>query len=284
MSLPRWYDSSTDGRTRGRRGASARRPHLSSEDVGRLAERIARGDVEARNTLVQANLRLVASVARQYLGRGLSLDDLIGEGNLGLIRAAEDFDPAYETSFTTYATCRIREAIMAGLDRTATTIRVPGHICKLLGRWRRTESQLHRSQGRPPTFEEVSTVMGLDQDAQVLMLRVKVVTELRQESALIDPRSPWSLLSHLVHFTPEPDVETSEERALVLRRLAFLNSRERLVIRLRFGLSGEAPMSFHDIGVELGMSADGVRKLIGNAMRKMSRLRIDEHVGRECAG
>ena len=127
------------------------------------------GDVESRNRLVQANLGLVYHVARQYLHRGLTLEDLVGEGNLGLIRAAQQYDPAVGTQFSTYATYWIREAIQSALANTVGTIRLPMNISKLLCRWRRTEKRLLQAQGHPPTFEEVASSMGLDRTTQRLI-------------------------------------------------------------------------------------------------------------------
>ena len=121
-----------------------------------------RTDVESRNRVVQANLGLVYRVARQFLGRGLTIDDLVGEGNLGLIRAAQQYDPSQGTRFSTYATYWIREAIQSALANTAATIRLPMNVSKLLGRWERTEKVLYLRRGYPPTFEDVANAMGLD--------------------------------------------------------------------------------------------------------------------------
>ena len=120
-------------------------------------------DREARNRLVQANLGLVVTIARQFLGRGLQLDDLIGEGNLGLIRAAEEFNPSYGTRFSTYASIWIKEAIRRALINTTTTIRLPAHMVGLLTKWRRAERALLREAGRMPTFEEIASVLDLSE-------------------------------------------------------------------------------------------------------------------------
>src|SRR5262249_10803400 len=136
-------------------------PGLSGDEERRLAARIAAGDREARNALVGANLGLVFRIARSYAGRGLMMEDLVGEGNLGLIRAAEEFDPRFGTRFSTYAAYWIKDAILSALINTTTTIRVPAHMVKLLMKWRRVELSLSRTWGRAPRFDEVATALGL---------------------------------------------------------------------------------------------------------------------------
>ncbi len=123
---------------------------LSADEERELAEAIRNGDKDARARMIQANLRLVVKIAREYLGRGLTLDDLIGEGNLGLIRATEQFDPAFGTRFSTYAAHWIKQAIRHALTNTAATIRLPAHMVGLLTRWRRTERALRRELGHDP--------------------------------------------------------------------------------------------------------------------------------------
>jgi RNA polymerase primary sigma factor len=243
---------------------------LTTEEVARLSSRIADGDVEARNTLVQANLFLVYRVARGYLKRGLTLDDLIGEGSLGLIRAAEGFDPAFGTRFSTYAVYWIREAILSALINTSTTIRLPGNISKLLTRWRRTEHAIRVAQGRSPGFEEVATALGLDQPTQELMFKAQVVSQLQVESVLSDGQTPWVLRMMAVCSASQDQIEWEEERVSVLRRLERLGGQERSAVLLRFGLAGEAPMSLSEIGGRLGVKVDAVRKLVVAAMQKLS--------------
>jgi RNA polymerase sigma factor (sigma-70 family) len=127
-----------------------------------------RCDVETRNRLVQENMGLVHEVARQFVNRGLSMEDLIGEGNLGLIRAAQTFDSSVGVRFGTYAFHLIREAIRTAVAQSSGTIRLPMNVCRLLGRWRKTERQLKNLRGHRPTFEEVAAAMGLDRPTQRL--------------------------------------------------------------------------------------------------------------------
>jgi RNA polymerase primary sigma factor len=242
---------------------------LTNEEIARLTSRIADGDIEARNTLVQAHLHLVDRLASRFAHRGLRRDELIGEGNLGLIRAAEGYDPAFGTSFSTYATYWIKEAILSAMINTASTIRLPGNVSKLLVRWRRTEKAIHLAHGRSPTFEEVASAMGLDEATQWLMARAQVVSQLEMESVLSNRRSSWTFLMLAGCFMPEDTLEAQEEQAAVLRRLERLEGRERAVVVLRFGLGDEAPLSLSDVGSRLGMTPDAVRKLVAAVMRKL---------------
>ena len=129
---------------------------LSAVEECELADAIARGDKDARTRMIQANLRLVVKIARDYVGRGMALDDLIGEGNLGLIRATEEFEPCYGTRFSTYASYWIKQSIRHALINTSTTIRLPAHMIGLLTKWRRAERVLCRQLGRGPSFNEVA--------------------------------------------------------------------------------------------------------------------------------
>jgi RNA polymerase primary sigma factor len=139
----------------------ANRRELSRDEEYELASLIANGDRDARNRLVQANLGLVVTIASKFRGRGMDLDDLIGEGNLGLIRAAQDFDPSFAIRFHAYAKYWIKERILFALKNTASVIRVPSYMYRLLARWRRAQSMLCQQWGRTPTFQEVGTVLKL---------------------------------------------------------------------------------------------------------------------------
>ena len=144
-------------------------------DTPRRSESIGVGhDVEMRNRVVQANLGLVHQVARRYVNRGLTMEDLVGEGNLGLIRAAQAYDPSQGTRFSTYAYYWIREAIQSALASSVGTIRLPMNISRLLGRWRRTEKALCQLNGHPPTFEEVAAAMDLDRPTQRLVAQARL--------------------------------------------------------------------------------------------------------------
>src|SRR3954469_5006615 len=157
-------------------------PLLSAGEERELAEAIARGDRDARALMIQANLRLVVKIARDYLGRGLVLDALFGEGILGLIRAAEEFDPRFGTRFSTYASYWIKQAIRHALINTAATIRLPAHMVNLLTKWRRAERALTRELGCTPTTDQVAVALGLTDTQRILVEKARRARQLRLES------------------------------------------------------------------------------------------------------
>src|SRR5215469_3002657 len=165
---------------------------LTASEESELAAALARGDSNARSRMIRANLRLVVKIARDYLGRGVVLDDLIGEGNLGLIRAAEEFDPRFGTRFSTYASYWIKQAIRHALINTTTTIRLPAHMVGLLTKWRRAERELSREAGRAPSFDEVAAYLELSEAQRVLVARAQQARQLKLESGIAGDLHPWS--------------------------------------------------------------------------------------------
>ena len=243
---------------------------LTAAEERVLAEAIARGDRDARSRMIQANLRLVVKIAREYLGRGMVLDDLIGEGNLGLIRAAEDYDPRFGTRFSTYASYWIKQSIRHALINTTATIRLPAHMYGLLTRWRRAERALSREQGCVPTFDEVAAHLGLTETQKGLVAKARNASQLKLESSLGDDDEPWSARTAA---SPGESVEESldrrDERAEVMKRMERLDERERLILSLRFGLTSEPPQTFREIGRRLGVTREWVRKIELKAMSKL---------------
>ena len=240
----------------------------AAEEVA-LASAIAAGDDSARARMIGANLRLVVRIARDYLGRGLSLDDLIGEGNLGLIRAAEEFDPDFGTRFSTYASYWIKQAIRHALTNTTATIRLPSHMVNLLTKWRRTERLLSRELGQAPTEEQVAVQLGLT-DAQVdLVRKAKLAGRLQLESGFTDG-SAWTPEEAADdREAPGASLEADDDRRVLLRRLDRLDDRERTVISLRYGLEGAAPQTLKEVGRMLGVTREWVRKIELKAVRKL---------------
>ena len=155
---------------------------LTAAEECALAEAIARGDKDARTRMIQANLRLVVKIARDYIGRGMILEDLIGEGNLGLIRATEEFEPRFGTRFSTYAAYWIKQSIRHALINTTSTIRLPAHMVGLLTKWRRTERALCRELGRTPSFHEVASLLGLTETQKSLVAKALQARQLKLES------------------------------------------------------------------------------------------------------
>ncbi len=243
---------------------------LSAEEECALAEAIARGDRDARGRMIQANLRLVVKIARDYLGRGLSLDDLIGEGNLGLIRAAEEYDPRFGTRFSTYASYWIKQAMRHALINTTATIRLPAHMYGMLTRWRRAERLLCRERGRVPSFDEVASYLGLTEMQRGLIDKARRASQVKLESSLSDEDRSWTADRTVdSEEGPEAALELNDDRQEVLRRLDRLDERERLVVSLRFGLDGELSQTLREIGRRLGVTREWVRKIELRAVGKL---------------
>jgi RNA polymerase primary sigma factor len=243
---------------------------LTAAEESALAAAIARGDSGARARMIQSNLRLVVRIARDYLGRGLALDDLIGEGNLGLIRAAEEFDPAFGTRFSTYASYWIKQAIRHALTNTTATIRLPAHMVNLLTKWRRAERALARELDQAPTEEQIAVALGLT-DAQLdLVRKAKLAGRLQLESGFTDETHLWSPdESADERHDPSAALEAEDDRRLLQRRLDRLEPRERMVVVLRYGLEGNAPLTLKEVGRRLGVTREWVRKIEIRAVRKL---------------
>ncbi len=240
---------------------------------GRARARADEGNIESRNRVVQANLRLVSRVARQYLNRGLTYEDLIGEGNLGLIRAAQRYDPSQGTKFSTYANYWIRDAIVSALCNTTSTIRLPTYISRLLKRWRRTETALYHRHGHRPTFEEIAAAMGLDRAKQRLIARAHSVSRVERPGTEQDEKPAHSLRMVEGGIAPEASLAAEEEKANVSQRLAGLSPTERSIVMLKFGLAGEPPLSLEQIAHRLDLSTVVIQKRFSLAMRAMGTRR-----------
>ncbi|QEH34279.1 RNA polymerase sigma factor SigA [Aquisphaera giovannonii] len=243
---------------------------LSAEQERRLAEAAAAGDRDARARLIGANLRLVAKIAARFRNRGMDYDDLICEGNLGLTRAADRFDPGRGCRFATYAKHWILEAIRSALRDTTATIRLPAHVYVLARKWRRAEQRLSRGLGRMPTSDEVAAHLGLSESQLAMVEKAQWAGRLRLEGALSDGGEGWSL-DEAVDGSEAPgcDLERADERAEVLRRMGRLEDCERAVVTLRYGLGGEAPRTLAEVGRRLGVTSEWARQIEQRAVRKL---------------
>lgn len=242
---------------------------LSAAEERMLAEAIAAGDSAPRARMIQANLRLVVKIAREYLGRGLVLDDLIGEGNLGLIRATEEYDPKFGTRFSTYASYWIKQSIRHALINTTATIRLPAHMVGLLTKWRRAERALARDFGYPPTAEQVAVSLGLTDAQKSLVQKARHARQLRLESGG-EESGAWSPDDTTAEYdAPDALLEADDERQNLLKRLERLDHRERAILALRFGLEGELPLTLKEVGRRLGVTREWVRKIEIRAVRKL---------------
>jgi RNA polymerase primary sigma factor len=242
-------------------------PLLDPAQERLLARRVAGGDVEARDRMVRANLRLVVAIARGFVGRGLDLPDLIAEGNLGLLRAVEMFDPSMNTRFSTYAGYWVKQSIRRALLNTGKAVRIPAYAAQLLTEWRRAAAALQEALGRPPTAEEVAARLRLPPRKLAVIreaLRARAVAPAGDTGG--DAPSALASLPDRSGEAPESQAEGADELRRLLELVSRLGEREAAVLRLRFGLAGEGPKTLAEIGERLGLTRERIRQLEKEAL------------------
>ena len=247
-------------------------PLLSAEQERELAEQIALGDPEARDRMARANLRLVVNLARGYQGRGVALEDLIAEGNLGLMRAVEGFDPAAGVRFSTYAAYWIKQAMRTAVMRQGRLVRLPAYTHTLLAKWRRAAAALNERLGRAPTDDEIGKALGLSERKFRVALEALRAAELARHEDDAEDGGGASVLAGLVGAGRGPDERAGEAEELgrVLGRLDDLEPRQAAVVKLRFGLGDEPPLTLREVGERLGLTRERVRQLEKLALAELT--------------
>ena len=247
---------------------------LSAKDEVRLAKLIEKGDQNAKNALIEANLRLVVSVAKRYMGRGLNLLDLIQEGNLGLIRAVEKFDYRKGFKFSTYATWWIRQAVSRAIADQSRTIRIPVHMVDSINRVTRTQRELVQDIGRQPTAAEIGKQLDLSAD------KVEELLELARETVSLEAPmgdTEASLADFIEdEHTRQPDQLTARKimKEDLRKTLDGLPERERKIIELRYGLNGNDPMTLEQVGQSFGVTRERIRQMEIRTLRRLQKFRM----------
>lgn len=243
---------------------------LSADEEIKLAYRIAEGDQSAKNELVEANLRLVVSLARHYQGCGLSYQDLIQEGNIGLIKAAEKFDVSKGFRFSTYASWWIKQALSRAIADQSRTIRIPVHMTENINKFKKTERELLSKLNREPKVKEIADAMGIsEKQAKEIQSYIVEPTSLDIQVGDDDDTTIGSFIEDTHFVNPESAYIKESNGDVVNAVLDTLSDREANILRLRFGIGGKKAMTLEEVGKEYGLTRERIRQIEAKALRKL---------------
>lgn len=243
---------------------------LSADEEVKLAHRIAEGDQSAKNELVEANLRLVVSLTRHYQGCGLSYQDLIQEGNIGLIKAAEKFDVSKGFRFSTYASWWIKQALSRAIADQSRTIRIPVHMTENINKFKKTERELLSQLNREPKIKEIADAMGIsEKQAKEIQSYIVEPTSLDIQVGDDDDTTIGSFIEDTHFVNPESAYIKESNGDVVNAVLDTLSDREANILRLRFGIGGKKAMTLEEVGKEYGLTRERIRQIEAKALRKL---------------
>ena len=246
---------------------------LTAEEERELAIEVRKGDPEARDKMVRSNLRLVVSIAKYYVERGLPLLDLIEEGNLGLLKAVERFDPAAECRFSTYGTWWIKQSIKRALIDTVKSVRIPSYMVETITKWKKAAADLAIELGRPAHFNEIAERMEIPMEKTAIIRNALNVAD--SVSQTISIENSWTIsdiIEDPSQIQPHTSLAKKIQIEMIQNLLCHLDDRERVILRMRYGLDNGEPMTLKEIGQRVNLSRERVRQLENDALGRLQEL------------
>lgn len=255
-------------------------PLLTPEEEKALAIKVFNGSSEAREKMIQANLRLVVSIAKNYTSRGLSLMDLIEEGNIGLLKAVERFDPGEECRFSTYATWWIKQSIRRALTNTVKTVRIPSYMVELVSKWHEANRVLTEKLDRPPTMREIADELNLSyENINAIAMAIRTSSMTTQSLNNEESRSLSEILQDANAKKPDDVVLNDQEVLKISELLEVIDERNARILKMRFGIGQPKQMTLKEISQKIGLTRERVRQIQNEALKELYHFMNREHTG-----